>query len=58
MEMRKDVVRRLRELGATVSDSIAALKQAEGSRQWRSLEELLNHLGDELTRRMASASGR
>lgn len=55
MPQRRDIVRRLTELGAPTTDAVAALRQAESTRRWRTLDQLLNSLGDDLTRQQAAA---
>ena len=53
-EMRKRIIRQLTELGAPAADAVAALKRAELARRWHNYDQLLNHLGDELTRPAAA----
>lgn len=55
MLQRRDIVRRLTELGAPAVSAVAALRQAESTRRWRTLDQLLNSLGDDLTRQQAAA---
>ena len=55
MLQRRDIVRRLTDLGAPATDAVAALRRAESTRRWRTLDQLLNSLGDDLTRQQAAA---